>query len=1240
MTIQPNALGRVLRYVIDGIRFGVRDNESKARNMFGPSLRGMADSGNYEPVDTERAYKLAMCTPWVYADISLIAKRIAAETMIVRRRVGEELVDIANHPFERLWAQPGGTYTGGLAAQYIIWWYCLRGNGYLFVATDGPGRGEPRELWPLIASQVQPVPKTLRKSRLTGKPIIDYAYHLEQYGQPIMLPGENVVHFRTPNPTDYWRGLSPLVAALTGIELDAAARRWQRDWYREDNAVPKAFVGLAAGMSDSDFDRMVDDIRQSILAGERLLFGRTGDMKIESIQQTLEQMQHLESREFTQKEIDAIYNVPTGILSGGMSGDARQAMDIAFNRNCIQPLLKYMAQELTMRVAPYYGEDIVIVASDVVSQDKALQVQEYQTYSMDRTINENRKELGLGQWEIDPKQEELLGMDVQVFANIPTRVLTLLGRATSSQMAEAFQPGTAGNLPGSQSPEMATNALAEKAAELGFHTELKRWEKVAVGELRAGRAPADREFTTDIIPDGLRDVIKVALEFAETESDVREVFVLPFVKAVRETSDGTRDPNGAAKDEDETRLIRLLRTSLRKQEDRILEALGDPPDLNRLNDMELWDREQREVIGALRPHLERMALAGAQTEIDLLPVGVDWGQVAEDAIDWASQYATDWGRDLGQRTFNVLRRKIAQHLETPGQTIGQLRSQLEPIFGTTRATLISTTEVTRAYAMGAKIAAERVRQQGQQLTPIWRTNRDEKVCFPAWTMVETDGGPLPIQNVRPGMRVKTRRGYYPVGATVSRFYSGGMVQVDASCHSVVATAQHPFCEAEKGWLQGDKLAVGDRVQSVDGKALDVRRVLIYDTLSYTPIRVFNLEINGPAEFYANGMLVHNCSICGPNDGKPQDEWENVEWPPAHPRCILPDNYVAFFGDVQALAESEYDGPIVKITLSTADELKITPNHPVMTPRGARTARGLAVGDTVLWSHVAARRSAKDLIETAEAIPFKDSVLVENEDYHGDGKHIANSVISRLSPQLKADPTVFEDLVGVRRIHAIDRDWYTGPVYDFQSDGTGTYIASGVVVSNCRCFVTHRWDVATGVPSWREDMTNEELAAWAREQAGLNPTISPDEEEMVRDYKGNAYSDINDALRLGGYSYDEREALLEQVVARTQLDESITVYRGASFEVFEDYDDLTGAIIDDQAYVSTSLSRDIASGFGEDLILEIRLPKGSHALFMDPWGSGYTERELELLLQKGARFKVLQDTGASDDERYILMELLS
>jgi HK97 family phage portal protein len=748
----PNLLGRALRYVADARRYAYPDAAkapTRRANLFATPLAAMAEAGRYdiEPVDTEAAYRLAVTSSWVYSDIKLLADRLAAKDARpqVKKRVGEELEDQANHPAELLLARPNGIMTGSLFARYEAWWLHLRGEAFAFIATPAPGRGEPQELWPLPANCVQPCPETLRASVLTGEQVIDYRYTVQ--GHPYTLPGENVVHWRAANPFDYWRGLSPLVAASLPLEMDVSQLRWLRNFYRNDNAVPSALVSFAPETSDADFDALVEAIRGQIEAGSRILFTRSGDFSLQTISQTIEQMQILSAREMTRDEVDRIYGVPA--YNEGMSGDSQLAWEIRLARNAVQPLADYYADELSTKLMPYYGDDLVIEAPNLVPQDRQLEVAEYAAYAPDRVLNENRQERGL-----DP----LFGGS-PLFSQIPVRlfdkmdahtVTAWVAEATGMKVPEpppnpfAPQSGSVAGSPRDDAPDdepvpdASLDAPDQEAPEvdgdarakaLGIQTELKRWRAVALGEVRAGRHPGDRAFDTAILPAPLCDTVAVLLEKAGDEDTVRHAFehAALSMKVSRRTVSGEVDPFASSKDSYEARLLKLLKARLNGQLAEVLDLLGDPPDLARIP-AEWWDTQTGRMIADLRPQLEAMArdaMLGLAADVG---VAFEWGLVAEQAAIWAEQYAGALVRGIMDTTLHLLRRKVAEFIRTPGRTIGDLKADLAPHFGEIRAQMIAVTETTTAYAQGTLFYQQALAEAGVKMVRVWHTSRDEAVC--------------------------------------------------------------------------------------------------------------------------------------------------------------------------------------------------------------------------------------------------------------------------------------------------------------------------------------------------------------------------------------------------------------------------------------------------------------------------------------------------------------------------------
>lgn len=501
----------------------------KGSSDFTPVLTDMGRFGNHHQLDVnghnQQAISLALTSSWVSSDIRLIADRVSSDSAEFEVKQGEEEID--DHPIEMLFHRPNSLMSGIFLKRSLCWWYWLTGNAYLYVATPAPGRGEPLEIYPLVASLMRPLPDTLREGVgvFKGRQLIDFEYNVN--GGLVRLYGEQVIHFRTPNPVDYWEGLSPLTAGLLPIQMDRAQGEWQREFFDENNAVPSAIISVPATTSVQDFERQRTLIREQLAAGQKRLFTRSGDLSVSLITQTLEQMQVLESRRFNQEEIDRVFGVPQGFYNA-TSGDSRIAAEVAFSRNTIQPMLDYMAEELTANLAPFYGEDVKVCAPNVIPQDRALEVQEYSVYSLDRTINENRLERGL-----EPHVDEtgLADIPVRLLQYLAPSLIAPVSPPPSSQPPtdpNADQPMDApevGNMLGQQDPEAMIGDQYDKAVQ----QDLRRWERVALKELRAGRNPSGRIFRSTFIPEERRRHIQTLLQMASEESEVKAAFQsVPF----------------------------------------------------------------------------------------------------------------------------------------------------------------------------------------------------------------------------------------------------------------------------------------------------------------------------------------------------------------------------------------------------------------------------------------------------------------------------------------------------------------------------------------------------------------------------------------------------------------------------------------------------------------------------------------------------------------------------------------
>jgi len=295
----------------------------------------------------------------------------------------------------------------------------------------------------------------------------------------------------------------------------------------------------------------------------------------------------------------------------------------------------------------------------------------------------------------------------------------------------------------------------------------------------------------------------------------------PFGKA-------TRDGNLAVRLAIEQRWIPKLAAALKAQLRLAVPADATPENL-RGAEFRLTEGDQA-VKDALYQMLREAVTAGSaagQADVEgllgvgkaeLPPVlGVDWSLVNAAALEWVGTYVSALVLELNYVSQKVLFAAIQRWIAN-GLPLQDLIDELAVDFGAARAERIAVTEITRAFSVGNI----RAWQAGGVITRMSvRTAMDERVCFPAWTLVETENGPLPIQYITSDMRILTRRGMRSVVATSRREYSEKMVKVISEAGSVLATANHPFWTLEQGWLEGRHLNIRHHLETFKQQSVKV-----------------------------------------------------------------------------------------------------------------------------------------------------------------------------------------------------------------------------------------------------------------------------------------------------------------------------------------------------------------------------------------------------------------------------------
>lgn len=141
-------------------------------------------------------------------------------------------------------------------------------------------------------------------------------------------------------------------------------------------------------------------------------------------------------------------------------------------------------------------------------------------------------------------------------------------------------------------------------------------------------------------------------------------------------------------------------------------------------------------------------------------------------------------------------------------------------------------------------------------------------CFVGETMIETLSGSKRIDSIKVGEYVLTSDGY----RKVSKLFDNGYKKIlhirltfDNFVVDIKATPEHKI-KTTKGWKQLQELTRGDVLYTYNPERENIQKrgfvasnVLADITvLGESTERVYDLEVEGMHEYFANGILVHNC----------------------------------------------------------------------------------------------------------------------------------------------------------------------------------------------------------------------------------------------------------------------------------------------------------------------------------------------------------------------------------------------
>lgn len=245
-----------------------------------------------------------------------------------------------DHPIVDLLRNPNPYQQGSQLIQLTLLWLSIRGECF-WVMTDDDGiptsiNGSklPTRLWPVGPDAFE----AIRENHFAGQ-VIGWSFTLPNWmpgagsvSKKIPLDLDEVIQFKTANPSDPTRGLSPITAVAQGIQTDLKAKTYN-ERILDNQGKPGGVLTTDRMMTKEERDEVLGYWKDRHEGPENaarvaMLFG---GLKWQQIALSPQDMEFLKSSEWNREEILAVIGTPPSVL--GLPNKLNYATQLGQDRN-------------------------------------------------------------------------------------------------------------------------------------------------------------------------------------------------------------------------------------------------------------------------------------------------------------------------------------------------------------------------------------------------------------------------------------------------------------------------------------------------------------------------------------------------------------------------------------------------------------------------------------------------------------------------------------------------------------------------------------------------------------------------------------------------------------------------------------------------------------------------------------------------------------------------------------------
>lgn len=592
----------------------------------------------------------------------------------------------------------------------------LTGEAFWIILKNG---GRPQEAWLVRPDWMKVMP--------SKKDIIEH-YVYNPGGNTmnkVIIPKENVIHFKYFNPLNPYRGKGSIQAAAMPLDIHTFAQEWNRNFFF-NSAIPGLVFTTDKKLNEKVIKRFITQWQASYggrAKSNKIAFLGSG-FKLDKTTMGAKEMDFAEQQKLMRDDILAVFKVPKSIL--GLTEDVNRANAEATNRafmeRVITPRMTKFVGCLTEFLLPMYDEkNLFFDFTDPAPEDVELKLKKYENalkYGW-LTANEVRAEENL---------EPLDGGDeLKPLSFGPRGSNGVSEEPEPEKRLSALFEGLKGKKESKPKRKFKKNRKKKPIKHM-VRVPVKRMEVIKREKLEKDLKKGLRKDLMKLISSLIKD------KDAGDEAEKRQVF-----RGV----DSLLNEEG--KEAYWRQFIEFVTEREAEMKEKVIELFKDQETiiLQRLEDVKHWKKDLRKgKESSLLPSVEDLGITWKIVFIDILReilieqgnytlsflgAGGNLNLITDTAVGFLRVNGAELITSINETTRNQLRETLAQGFEA-GEGVPDLRGRVEDVFKDAtrnRAEMIARTETIRASNFAT---VEAYRQSEVVEAKEWLAEMDERTC--------------------------------------------------------------------------------------------------------------------------------------------------------------------------------------------------------------------------------------------------------------------------------------------------------------------------------------------------------------------------------------------------------------------------------------------------------------------------------------------------------------------------------